>query len=88
MLDLCAVVLLALLQTLYQFTLAAYLLLHLKLWSRDDTVEDLLMLLDWVRVRGNVVIVRARLLVDLIWVDYHLVNIGIHYFQQSLFLLF
>ena len=56
-LDLLAVVLFALLQTLYQFALTAYFLLHLKLWSRDDAVKDLLMLLDWVRIRGDVVIV-------------------------------
>ena len=78
MLDLLCTVLFTLLQTSDHFTLATDLLLHLELRGRDDAVQNLRVLLYWIRFRGYVVVLRARLVVDLIWVKDHLMDVRVH----------
>ena len=79
MLDLLRTVLFTLLQTSDHFTLTTDLLLHLKLRGRDDAVQNLRVLLDRIRFRGHVVILRTRLVVDLVRVKDHLMDVRVHY---------
>ena len=78
MLDLLCTVLFTLLQTSDHFTLATDLLLHLELRGRDDAVQNLRVLLYWIRFRGYVVVLRAGLVVDLVWVKDHLMDVRVH----------
>ena len=84
MLNLSCVALLTILQAPYKLALPWNFLLHLELWSRNDTIENLLVLLDRVRLGGYVFVVWAWLLIHNVGVDYHLVHVWIHDLQHRL----